>query len=136
LIVIDASAAIALLLNENAALSASHRLEQLSEQSLMAPSHWPAEVGNALVVNVRRGRMESAQIDDMTDRLRRLGVQIEAAPGFEDMATIAHQASNSGLTYYDAAYVYTAQTHRARLLTLDERMRAAASQLDVPLFIW
>ena len=136
MIVIDASATVALLLNESGVLSTSDRLKELNEEPLIVPSHWAAEVGNALVINVRRRRIEASDIEGIIDRLLRLGVQIESAPSFSDMATIARQAAEIGLTYYDAAYVHTAQTQQARLLTLDERMRNAAARLDIPLFIW
>jgi predicted nucleic acid-binding protein len=136
LIVIDASATVALLLNESGALSTSDQLNDLNEQPLIVPSHWAAEVGNALVINVRRRRIESSDIDGIIGRLLRLGVQIEPAPSFSDVSTIARQAVEIGLTYYDAAYVHTAQTRQARLLTLDARMRNAAARLDIPLFIW
>jgi len=136
LIVIDASATIALLLNENDALSIGDHLYRLSEEQLIAPSHWPAEVGNSLVINVRRGRLDASEIDEMTERLDRFGIQPDSAPSFEEIAAIAHRATSSGLTYYDAAYVHTAQTRQAMLLTLDQKMRRAATELNIPLFAW
>jgi predicted nucleic acid-binding protein len=136
LIVIDASATIALLLNENNVLSASDRLYRLSEEQLVAPSHWAAEVGNSLVVNVRRGRLDASEIDEMIERLNRFGIEPDPTPSFADIAAIAHRATSSGLTYYDAAYVHTAQTRQAMLLTLDQKMRKAAAELNIPLFAW
>ena len=136
MIVIDASATIALLLNENDVLSAGDRLDRLSEELLVAPSHWAAEVGNSLVVNARRGRLDALDIGEMTERLKRFGIEPDPTPGFEDMVAIAHRALVSGLTYYDAAYVHTAQTRQAMLLTLDQKMRKAAAALNIPLFAW
>jgi predicted nucleic acid-binding protein len=136
LIVIDASATVALLLTESEAFSTSPTLNKLYEEPLHVPSHWAAEVGNALVINIRRRRVEASAIDDIIDRLHRLGVQIEPSPSFNDVAAIARQAVDMGLTYYDAAYVHIAQMRQARLLTLDRKMRDAALRLGIALFDW
>ena len=132
MIVIDASAAVALLLNEDHAFAVMTPFAILTGEAVVAPSHWPAEVGNALVISVRRGRIGLAEIRSMTDQLEMLGIQIEAPPGFSEIATIADTATSLNLTYYDAAYVHTAQMRQASLFTFDRRMREAASRLGIP----
>jgi predicted nucleic acid-binding protein len=136
LIVIDASATIALLLNENDVLSTSDHLYRLGKEQIIAPSHWTAEVGNSLVTNVRRGRLDASEIDQMIERLDRFGIQPDPPPAFDEIAAIAHRAMSSGLTYCDAAYVHTAQRHQAMLLTLDRKMRDVATALNIALFAW
>jgi predicted nucleic acid-binding protein len=133
LIVIDASAAIALLLNEDHLLAGSEQLTTLVGETVIAPSHWAAEVGNALVINVRRHRLDPAALEQMIVRLEMLGIHIEPAPSFSEIAILARQSIECGLTYYDAAYVEIARARRASLFTFDRKMRAAASRLNVPL---
>ncbi|HEY2754172.1 MAG TPA: type II toxin-antitoxin system VapC family toxin [Pseudolabrys sp.] len=132
----DASATIALLLNENDVLAVTDQLYRLSEEQLVAPSHWAAEVGNSLVVNTRRGRLKASDIDKMIERLNRFGIEPAPTPSFEEVAAIAHCALSTGLTYYDAAYVHAAQIRQAMLLTLDQKMRKVAAELNIPLFAW
>jgi predicted nucleic acid-binding protein len=133
LIVIDASATIALLLNEDRIFENSERLFDSLDEPVIAPNHWVAEVGNALVINVRRGRVALDQFSYMVEQLVRLEIRVNATPTYEEMAAIAGQASEWNLTYYDAAYVHAALASDASLLTLDRKMRLAASQLNVRL---
>jgi predicted nucleic acid-binding protein len=133
LIVIDASATVALLLNEDRAVENSAPFFALVDEPLMAPSHWPAEVGNALVTNLRRGRLNADQLGEMAGQLERLEIRIDAPPTIETIATIARRAHEWALTYYDAAYIYGAQLHDASLFTFDEQMRSIAARLNIPL---
>lgn len=132
MIVIDASATIALLLNEDDELAKTERLFALINEPTVASSHWAAEVGNALVINVRRRRLDSTQFDQMTERLSTLGITVEPPPSFPEIAVIAHQAIETGLTYYDVAYVHKALVKQASLFTFDRRMREAAMRLNIP----
>lgn len=133
MIVLDALATIALLLNEDNFLAGSEQLIDLVEEAIVVPSHWAAEIGNALVINVRRGRLEQTEGELMTERLSALGIGLEPPHSFLEFALIAHQEIECGLTYYDAAYVRTAQLRQASLFTFDWNMRAAASRLNISL---
>jgi predicted nucleic acid-binding protein len=133
LIVIDASATVALLLNEDHIFENSERLFDNLDEPVIAPNHWVAEVGNALVINVRRGRVAVDQFAYMVEQLVRLEIRVNATPTYEEMTVIAGHATEWNLTYYDAAYVHAALGSDASLLTLDRKMRLAASQLNVRL---
>jgi len=133
LIVIDASAAVALLLDEDAKFPNIGSLSELAEDSLAAPSHWPAELGNALVSNVRRRRLARDEIARLMDQIERMGVEILPPPSPAETALIAEQALDLGLTFYDAAYIRLALTSGASLLTLDHQMRDVAEQLEIPM---
>ncbi len=133
MIVIDASATIALLLNEDTEFSNIRALSTLANEPLIAPSHWGAEIGNALVNNVRRHRLDRAEIPSFIERLEELGIEVDTPPTFADIATIAKQAIEAGLTFYDAAYVHAARSRQASLFTLDRKMREVATTLKVPL---
>lgn len=129
---IDASATIALLLNEDSELATIDRLAGLISGPVIAPSHWAAEVGNALVINVRRRRLDPQQFAPMIDRLANLGIELAPPPSFGEIALIARQAHEAGLTYYDSAYVHLALTRQASLFTFDREMRHVAAQMNIP----
>ena len=133
MIVIDASATVALLLNEDRAFENSDRLFAIADEPVIAPSHWPAEVGNALVTNLRRGRLTHDQLAIMADQLERLEIRVDRPPTIAEMAEVARRAGEWNLTYYDAAYLQMAQANSASLLTLDQQMRLAATRLNIPL---
>ena len=133
MIVIDASATIAFLLNEDAMFVDLDSLSGLNDEPLVVPSHWTAEVGNALVSNVRRGRLDRAEIPLFIHGLERLDVEIVVPPNLAETALIADQALKVGLTYYDAAYVHLALTRQASLFTLDGKIRDVATQMSVPI---
>lgn len=132
MIVIDASAAIALVLNEDTAAATVDNFRTLARDNVIAPSHWAAEVGNALVMNVRRRRLDRGQLEFAASQLEKLLIRIEPPPTFVEMTSIAETAIDSGLTYYDAAYVDKARSRQAALFTFDRKMRDAAQRLDIP----
>jgi predicted nucleic acid-binding protein len=133
LIVIDASATVALLLDEDTKFPNIGSLAELAEDPLAAPSHWAAEVGNALVSNVRRRRLRHHDISWFVERIERFGIEILPPPSLAETALIADQALDLGLAFYDAVYIRMALTREASLLTLDDKMRLAAKRLNIPL---
>lgn len=133
MIVIDASATIALILNEDAAATSEQTFRRLAGDDVVVPSHWIAEVGNALVTNVRRRRLDRQQFEFITTTLEQMKVRVEPPPTFVEMISIAERAIDLGLTYYDAAYVDKARSRQASLFTFDEKMRQVAFRLNIPL---
>jgi predicted nucleic acid-binding protein len=133
LIVIDASATVALILNEDVAATSEQTFRLLAGDDVVVPNHWMAEVGNALVSNVRRKRLDRRQFQFATTTLERMEIRVEPAPSFDEMIAVAEHAIELGLTYYDAAYVEKARSHQASLFTFDAKMRQVAIRLDIPL---
>lgn len=62
MIVVDASAIVAMCLDERELLADDQTFESLGEQELLVPAHWHAEVGNAFVTNIRRSRLTTARL--------------------------------------------------------------------------
>lgn len=133
MIVIDASATIALILNEDAAATNEQTFRRLVRDDVVVPNHWTAEVGNALVTNIRRQRLNRGQFEFVTTTLERMKIRVEPPPDFGEMIGIAEQAIDLGLTYYDAAYVEKARSRQGSLFTFDEKMRRVAFRLNIPL---
>ncbi|BEP17847.1 type II toxin-antitoxin system VapC family toxin [Pyrofollis japonicus] len=87
------------------------------------------EVGNAVMVSARRGL-----IDDPLGFLRGfkevVGL-VEVIPiTVNDIGEIAKIALETGLTYYDAAYVYKARRHNLVLLTEDKEILRKAPDVS------
>ena len=131
MIVIDASATIALCLDERELLADDKTFESLGEQELLVPAHWHAEVGNALVVNLRRGRLPAPRLAYAIQSLKTLQIAIQPAPRTDEIDAIVNSAVFSGLTYYDELYVSLAEFKGLPLFTFDKQMRGAAERRGI-----
>jgi predicted nucleic acid-binding protein len=130
LIVLDASIAVSWLLNEPG-YPASELNEALATHQIIAPAHWPIEVGNALLVAVRRKRIGFEHLTKISVELERLEIAIQPPTEMDHISALIEFAENQGLTLYDAAYVHLSMTSNSTLATLDETMRRAAGRLHV-----
>ncbi len=117
MIVLDASAAIELLLSTELGKVIARRLED-AEMGLHAPHLIDVEVAQALRRYVREGEIDSFQAETALTELRSL-----------DLARHAHEplldrvwTLRDNLTAYDAVYVALAEAIDARLLTCDGRL--------------
>jgi predicted nucleic acid-binding protein len=133
LIVVDASVMVAWLLNEPHLSLGDEVYGLLATERIFVPAHWPAEIGNAMVMSIRRGRMSVADQSSMMRRLSTLDlvVQPHAEPAAIDR--LVQLAVQEGLTAYDAAYVALARDTGSALATIDREMRASAKRLGVVL---
>ncbi|HEY0330429.1 MAG TPA: type II toxin-antitoxin system VapC family toxin [Rhodopseudomonas sp.] len=132
MIVLDASIAIAWLLNESGFPDAEFN-EAIATQSIAVPAHWPVEVANALLVNLRRKRISEEALAAVVGDLAALDISLQPAASTGRILDLVGFAERHGLTSYDAAYVELALEHSARLATLDQQMRRAAANLEIPL---
>ena len=103
--VLDASAALSLLLEEDAGGAQATRLGGLFSRgdSAVVPTLFIHEITNVLVTAVRRKRIESADADRIAGRARSLPITVDgrtvSAPRVLDFAVL------HGLSAYDAAYL-------------------------------
>jgi len=134
LIVLDASLLIAWLLEEDAAMSAPELAEILEHETIVVPAHWSAEVGNALLINLRRGRLPSNRLEMMLDDCSAFEISAEPPISIEKISALARLAAAQNLTFYDAAYVQLALERAIPLGTLDQDMRSAATRLGIRVF--
>ena len=116
--VIDASALVAILFGEAGAEAV---LAKVEDAELIAPSLLDYEVSNVCLMKLRREpaqRNKLLEIFFMRDEIEieRLGVDFEAVLGL---------AEATGLTAYDASYLWLAQSQSADLVTLDKKLQAA-----------
>ncbi|AVT75874.1 twitching motility protein PilT [Rhodopseudomonas palustris] len=131
MIVMDASAALAMFLDEREHLAHDEVFESLADQQFVVPAHWHAEIGNALTTNVRRGRLPSDKLEYALHNLKILEVITQSPPELDEVAGAVRRALDSGLTYYDELYVRLAEVRNLPLFTFDSQMRKAARQRGV-----
>ena len=133
MIVLDASLMLAWLFREPALASRPKIQTILAQETLLVPAHWPAEIGNALVVNTRRGRISANDLAGMIESIQTFAVSPQEPPQMEHFETLLRFAQTQRLTFYDALYVQLSLEADATLATLDENMRKSAVQLGLKL---
>jgi predicted nucleic acid-binding protein len=118
--VVDASALSALLFGEPEGEAVALSLE---EGRLVAPALLDYELANVCVMKCRRHPAQrQALIEAFGYRTR---LSIEALTIDHDAARAL--AEETGLTAYDASYLWLSRTLGAELVTLDRRLQAAAN---------
>jgi len=118
--VVDASALAALLFGEPEAEAVAARLEA---GRLVAPHLLAFELANVCVMKCRRHADRREAILAAFQLRGRLGVEAIAV----DHAGVVEIALKTGLTAYDANYLYLARQLGAELVTLDKMLMQAAA---------
>jgi predicted nucleic acid-binding protein len=118
--VVDASALAALLFDEPEADFIQRALEGAR---LIAPHLIAFELANVCVTKTRR---EPGLRETHLARFRlRSQIAVEETP--VDQAAVAELALSTGLTAYDASYLWLARELQADLVTLDRQLQRAAA---------
>jgi predicted nucleic acid-binding protein len=89
------------------------------------------EVGNALTVAERRGRLTSAQASSALHLFRRLPIRLASPSREADFRQVVALARQHRMTTYDASYMELAQRAACRLATLDRKLAAVARKLGI-----
>ncbi len=120
--IVDASALAALLFDEPEAEAIGARLEGAG---LAAPALLGFELANVCLTKIRRRPQERDALRNAFRLADRLAIETVAV----DHAAVLELAERSGLTAYDASYLWLAHTLGGELVTLDRALLAAATQL-------
>ena len=131
--VVDASVALAWQFEDEASEYADRVLERLREDRAAAPSIWPLEVANALLVAERRGRLSPAKVARAVELLLELPISIHDVAAELVLGAVLDLARAHGLSAYDAVYLELAMREGLPLATQDEALRAATQRVGVPL---
>lgn len=109
-------------------------VEQLTiDTTVIVPTHWHAEVANALLVGERHRRATPSDSARFAERLRQLDLLIDTLDGGEVIERIMPLARAHRLTIYDALYLELAERRGLPLASLDTALRNAARDVGVPL---
>lgn len=117
--VVDASAFAALLFAEPEAEAIAQRLQ---DARLAAPPLLDFELANVCLTKMRRHRSQREALRTAFRLAHRLRVQTIAV----DHEAALDLAEATGLTTYDASYLWVARMLGAELVTLDRKLAAAA----------
>ena len=123
-IVADASAFLAVVLNEAARDSI---IRSTAGRGIVAPEILPYEIGNALVVVRKKGRLTDREVLQAFDRAQQIAVTLLPVT-IPDAVKLAMQF---GIYAYDAYYLQCCIENRLPLLSLDARMCEVAKRLRI-----
>lgn len=121
-IVIDASAAVAIIRRESEDRHLRALLEGRPNADRLVPWLFWYEVANVLA---RRYRLDAVEVIEGIASLDNLGLTTVGSDRASVLAAVA-LASERGLSVYDASYLALAERLNARILTLDAELVAAA----------
>ena len=128
--VIDASVTLPWFFPDEATAFTERVLDALADQAIWAPTLWVLECTNVLQSAERRRRIDARRRAEIASELADLPVRLDpAAPGF---VALDRLAATHGLSAYDAAYLELALRRSLVLVSLDERLLAAAKALGHP----
>ncbi len=130
--VLDCSVAMAWCFADEPDAVADAVLDRLSEDVALAPSIWPLEVANVLLVAERRGRINAAAAARFLDLLAALPITIDETTRERAWGPIAGLGREHGLSSYDAAYLELAMREGVPLASRDAKLRSAAEASGVP----
>lgn len=129
--VLDCSVALAWVLPDEGGPYADALLDRLVAEGAVVPPIWPLEVGNVLLVALRRRRIRREEFEPMVEKLGHLPIEVDLGATDHALAGVLVLAAQHRLTTYDAAYLDLAQRRKLPLATLDKRLRAACRAANV-----
>ncbi|MEX2492180.1 MAG: type II toxin-antitoxin system VapC family toxin [Nitrospirales bacterium] len=133
--VLDSSVALGWILPDKTNSTLDALCDRLTDDIALVPPVWPLEVGNVLLIAVKRGRLAAKDVSQLARELRALPVEIDAASTERAMEETLALAKKYDLTTYDASYLELAQRRHLPLATLDTKLRQAclsANMLVLP----
>ncbi len=130
ILLVDASAAVDLLLRSSAGERVRRFLEDAAEATLMSVAHLDAEVLSALARLHRAGVLADTDVAELLGRLGEMPMQ--RLPITQELMELAW-ALRDNVAARDALYVAAAQTVEGRLLTTDDRLARAVPDIAVSL---
>jgi predicted nucleic acid-binding protein len=133
--VVDASIAVAWIHPAQKTAESETALSAVASGSLVhAPSLWPLEGANALVVLERRGKLTRIERDEAFHRISRLPVKLDSGAPALAFGKLAALSIANSLSIYDSAYLELAQRMSLPLACKDGPLKAAAKRLRLPLW--
>ncbi len=132
--VLDTSVAMAWCFEDETNPYADAVLDSLIDNAALAPSIWPLEVGNVLLVAERRNRISQPDSMRFLELLSSLPIKTESFSEQRMFEAVLSLAWKLGLSSYDASYLDLAIQTGLKLATLDQSLRKAADRCGVAIF--
>lgn len=128
-VVVDSSIALAWFLPDESSALADEVLMQVTESGGMVPQHFTIEFGNAMVIAVRRKRIDRDYRRRAFERISDLDLVTDRDGGDALWTATVELADEHGLTLYDGIYLELALRTGLPLATLDKQLAKAARQM-------
>jgi predicted nucleic acid-binding protein len=134
LFVLDASVALAWLLDHPVPAYALHVKRALRTIRPLVPALWILEVANVLAVGERRGNLTADQVVRSMSLIEQLlGETIETISPLVTFRQVLTTPRSFRLSVYDAFYLEISRSEGVPLATLDQALRAATPRAGVEL---
>lgn len=130
-LVVDSSIALSWCMPDENSADTDAIQQTVAEQGALAPGHWSLEVANALLMAVRRRRIDARFCAAAIRDLASLPIALDAETSARAWHDTLRLAEVHRLTVYDAAYLELAQRQRLPLVTLNWELLAAARALGL-----
>lgn len=127
-LVVDCSVTMAWLLPDERPLMAIRALEHIVEYGAVCPALWRSEVGNSLLMAVRRKRLVQQQRTAIIACLEDLPIEYDHQYEGQLWHYTLALAERHQLSLYDASYVEVAQRHCLPLASFDEALLRSAEK--------
>ncbi len=131
--VLDSSVALAWVLPDESNPTLDRLCDRLTDDIALVPPVWPLEIGNVLLVAVKRGRLTVKDRIRLVRELRALPVEIDGTSTERSLEETLALAQKYDLTTYDASYIELALRRDVSLATLDNRLRKACLSAKISL---
>ncbi len=129
--VVDASVTVAWAFRETANAYATGVLQQLSRVEATAPSVWPFQVANALLIAQHKGRLTVPECEYFLGLLGQLPIHVEYEPPDHVWDQVLALAQHYHLSAYEASYLDLAMRLTLPLATQNATLRQAAEELGL-----
>ena len=131
--VLDCSATMAWCFADEATRKTDKLLDSLTgDQRAYAPSIWPLEMTNVLLVSERRNRITIEDAARFMTLLWNLPLTVDQEMTPPIIQSILKFGSTHQISSYDAAYLELALRRGLAIATLDKRLKKVAKSLGVP----
>ncbi len=131
---LDASFTFQWLFQDEASPEGYAALAVVARDGAVVPSLWFVEITNVLGMAERRGRIDSAGLQDALRLLRSLPLVVDELPSFTWSEPVLRLMRAHRLTAYDATYLELARRRGLPLVTKDRDLLVAAPAVGAPLF--
>ncbi len=131
--ILDSSVALAWSLPDESNQTLDPLLDRLITEIMIVPPIWPLEIGNVLLVAVRRGRLTAQDMASLVQELRALPVEIDNISIEESFKEALLLAQKFELPTYDSSYLELAKQRALPLATLNAKLRKACMAIPITL---
>jgi predicted nucleic acid-binding protein len=132
--VLDTSIALAWCFEDEQTEPVMNLLDRVTETGAFAPSLWPLEALNGLLVAERKKRIQAGLRHRYADFLRDLPIRVDTETADKAWTATVELAERHRLSLYDAAYLELALRRNLPLATLDQDLAKAAKALGTTVF--